>query len=307
MRIKYTLPAAPPRHSHSNGGRSLPASVAKSLGREPLATESETLQLICQELKTARDVQNCFFPRQLRHVDGLDYYGECQPAGDIGGDFFDFVPLPNRNLLMSLGDVSGHGIAAAIIMSGLQAMLRSVSAGESGELPRVVQGLNRSVCDISPDSFYATLFYGLIDPVRQQLKYVSAGHEPALLFQQRSGRLRRLESTGTVLGLTTRSTFREKTISLEPGDVIVAFTDGITEAADPHGHEFREEGVLRILEQHPRAGAVELSGRILEAVDSFRTRSASTDDRTVAVVRVIAASAKEPFDRHAEELAFAAA
>ena len=169
------------------------------------------------------------------------------------------------------------------------------------------KALNRSVCDISPDSFYATLFYGLIDPVRQQLKYVSAGHEPALLFQQRSGRLRRLESTGTVLGLTTRSTFREKTISLEPGDVIVAFTDGITEAADPHGHEFREEGVLRILEQHPRAGAVELSGRILEAVDSFRTRSASTDDRTVAVVRVIAASAKEPFDRHAEELAFAAA
>jgi sigma-B regulation protein RsbU (phosphoserine phosphatase) len=147
----------------------------------------------------------------------------------------------------------------------------------------------------------------LIDPGRRQLRYVSAGHEPALLFRPRSGRLRRLESTGTVLGLTARSKFREKTVLLEPGDVLVALTDGITDAADPRGNEFREEGVLRILEQHPDAGAVELSGRIMEAVDSFRPRSASADDRTVAVVRMIAAAAKGPLIRRAKDLAFAAA
>jgi phosphoserine phosphatase RsbU/P len=285
---------------------SLQTAAAASGYASPLA-ESETLRMIRAEFRTAHDVQSCLFPHQMRRVEGLDYYGECQPAGDIGGDFFDFVPFHSKGLFVSVGDVSGHGIGAAIIMSGLQSLLRSLSAGESNELPRIVQGLNRSVCEISPDNFYATLFYGLVDPVRRQLKYVSAGHEPALLFHQRTGRMRRLESTGTVLGLTARSNYTQHIVPVEPGDVLVAFTDGITEAADGNGEEFREEGVLRILRHYPKAGAVELSGRIMDAVDDFRTRTAHADDRTVAVVRMIAAAEKEPFRRQAEEFELAAA
>lgn len=233
------------------------------------------------------------FPRGLDFVEGLDYYGERRPEGAPAGDFFEFATFADRGLLLAIGDVSGHGIGAAIVMSGLQALLRSLSARGNGQLQRVVQGLNRSVSDVSPASLYATLFYAWIDPARRRLKYVSAGHEPALLFRP-GGRTRRLECTGTVLGLTARSTFREVSVALEAGDVLVAFSDGVTEAADSCGREFREEGVLRVLERYPGAGAAELSARILDSVANFGTPSSGAGDRTVVVVRLVPAVAKEP-------------
>lgn len=254
----------------------------------------------------ARDVQDCVFPHRTDCVEGLDYYGECERTGAPAGDFFNFAPLAERGLLLAIGDVSGHGIGAGIVMSGLQALLRSLSVRGNGQLHRVVEGLNRSVSDLSPANLYATLFYARIDPARRKLKYVSAGHEPALLFRA-SGRTRRLESTGTVLGLTARSAFREITVAIEPGDVLVAFSDGVSEAVDSHGQEFREEGVLRVLERYPGAGAAELSARILDSVARFRTPSSEAGDRTVVVVRFVPSVAKEPFVDQAAEIACAAA
>lgn len=258
-----------------------------------------------RELEAAREVQNRVFPCP-NLVEGLDYYGECRPASNLGGDFFDFAPLPQRGLLLAVGDASCHGAGAPIISSGVQALLRNLSAAGNGRLQRVVQELNRSVCDVSPANFYATLFYAWINPARRQLKYVSAGHEPALLFRP-GGRVRRLDSTGTVLGLTARSVFREAAVALEAGDVLVAFTDGITEATDFHGREFSEEGVLRVLERHPDAGAAELSVRILDSAANFRTSFSGAEDRTVMVARLVAAEAKEPILNEAAELACAAA
>lgn len=228
-------------------------------------------------------------------VEGLDYYGERSPVGEPGGDFFEFLPLQPQ-LLVSIGDISRHGVGTNIILSGLQTLLRRLSVQKNGELPQLVEGLNRSMCDISPENFYATLFYVRIDPVLRQLRYVSAGHEPALLFHRRSNRPRRLERTGTVLGLTARANYRQHTLSMEPGDTLVAFTEGITEAA-----------VLRALEEYPDADARELSGCILEAVETVPQSSPAADDRTVVVVRLVDRSAVRPVTAHSEELACAAA
>lgn len=244
------------------------------------------------------------FPGAL--TESLDYYGECMPADETAADFFDLVPLQDLGLVVSVGDVSRPGTGATLIMSGLQAFLRSL-VEESGEMPELVQGLNRSICDISPENFYATLFYGRINLPLRQLRYVSAGHEPALVFHSKSRRLRRLERTGTVLGLTARATYRQHTVSLEPGDTPVAFTDGVTEATDARGREFHEKGVRRVLEDYPEAGARELSGRIMQAVDKFRQSSTAADDRTVVVVRMVEATVGRPIAEHAEELAVAAA
>ena len=231
MRIKYTLPAAPPRHSHSNGGRSLPASVAKSLGREPLATESETLQLICQELKTARDVQNCFFPRQLRHVDGLDYYGECQPAGDIGGDFFDFVPLPkNRNL----ADVVGGRFRARNCRYHHVRVMRPCAGGQRfcGRKRRTAARRAGGSTGPSATSRSSSFLCHLV------LWPNRSGPSAALVCERRARTCSAVPTAfrttapppervpGTVLGLTTREHLPGENDFLEPGDVIVAFTDG---------------------------------------------------------------------------------
>jgi len=236
----------------------------------------------------------------------LDYFGESEPAGETEADFFDFVPLPAGELLVAIGDVSKHGTGAAIIRSGLQAFLRGPSISEQ-PLTELAQGLNRSICDISPENFFATLFAARIDPLRRELRYVSAGHEPALLFHRKSGRLRRLERTGTVLGLTTRAVYQQRVVLIEPGDTLLAFTDGIIEAADARGRQFTEQGVRRVLEDYPEANARELSGCILEAVQTFRDRAAPADDGTVTVVRLVDRSMVRPLAEHAEELAVAAA
>jgi phosphoserine phosphatase RsbU/P len=256
------------------------------------------------DLESAREIQSHFFPSCLPHIDGLAYYGECRPAGNVGGDFFDFVALPENRLAVSVGDVSGQGIGAAIMMSGLQLYLRGLSALGRDEIGGLVRELNRAVYQTSPDNVYATLFYAHLDPLRRQLHYVSAGHEPALLIRASTARVHRLESTGTVLGLTDRTTYGRRTLQIFPGDLLVAFTDGITEALDAQGRELREIGVIEIAQRYSDARPAELVARIL---DASARHAAPSDDRTVVVIRATSSVDKPIYDESEIELSLAAA
>jgi sigma-B regulation protein RsbU (phosphoserine phosphatase) len=148
-------------------------------------------------------------------------------------------------------------------MSGLQAFLRGLTIRGCGEIASVVEEVNPAVHQTSPENFHATLFYAHFDPLHRQLRYVSAGHEPALLLRRRTGCVHRLESTGTVLGLTDRSRFGRRDLSIEAGDVLVAYTDGITDAADAAGREWTEAGIRQVLERHQTAPASQLVGLII--------------------------------------------
>jgi phosphoserine phosphatase RsbU/P len=238
-------------------------------------------------------------------VAGIDYCGNCRRAGELHSDFFDFVE-GEESLLFFLGDVAGYGDSSKMIAGGIRNLLRS---RRGSGLKSVVEEINRSVCDLSPNGLYVTLFCGLADAARQQLTYVSAGHEPVILLSQSAGRFRRLESTGTVLGLTTRSVYRQHTVTMEAGDVLAGFTDGITEAAGPKGEEFREEGVVRVLLENRDAEAAEVCSAILAAVERFGGPKPA-DDQTVTVVRFEHRAVWQPLSREAEEtpeLAMAAA
>jgi len=256
-------------------------------------------------LQAAREIQCRLMPHHLPRVDGLDYYGECRPARELGGDFYDFIPR-QESLIVSLGDVSGHGIGSAMIMSSLQTSLRSLSERECGGVSGVIERLNRIIYEITPDNVYPTLFYGRIDPLRRRLEYVSAGHEPALLVRKHAVRVDRLESTCTVLGFSVRPTYKYRTVALEPGDLMVLFTDGITEAVDGNGRELWDTGVLQIVRDHIDARATDLVGEIMEAVDRFTEHAVQTDDRTVVVVR-LAETAEHAFVGQASCWAQAAA
>jgi len=253
-------------------------------------------------MSSAREVQSRFFPCHFPHIQGLDYGGESQPAGEVGGDFFDFIPLQRRALFVSVGDVSGTGYAAAILMAGLQAFLRGLTSEHCPGPASVVQELNRIAHDVAPENFYATLFYACVDPVRRQLRYVSAGHEPALLVRKDAARVLRLECTGTVLGLSSRSTFGLRSIPLEPGDLLIAVTDGITESVGAEGRELGDSGILEIVRRDPGARASELASRIMEAANSRHC-----DDRTVVVVRYTGAAEQGAFEDRIADLAAVAA
>jgi sigma-B regulation protein RsbU (phosphoserine phosphatase) len=249
-----------------------------------------------EDLRTARDVQSRLFPCRLPRIQGLDYYGACRPAQDVGGDFYDFVALEPRGLAVSVGDVSGHGLGAGILMSGLQALLRGLTAHGRNEMGRVVRELNHAAWLASPDNFYATLFYAYLDPLRRELQYVSAGHESALLIRRRKARVHRLDSTGTVLGLSDRTVYGHRTLPLEPGDLLIAHTDGITDARNAEGREFGEKGLLDVVERFPGARACDLAGEILEAIDRYAVPGEPADDRTVVVVRFQGAAEDNVFD-----------
>ncbi|HWC96332.1 MAG TPA: PP2C family protein-serine/threonine phosphatase, partial [Candidatus Sulfopaludibacter sp.] len=211
---------------------------------------------------------------------GLEYDGDSRSMEAVGGDFFDFVNCESRGLLFWVGDVSGHGTPAAILMAGMQALLRGLSSGRECEILNVVRELNRALYEVSPANFFASLYYAWVDTDSHKLHYVSAGHEPALLVSGNGRHIHRLDSTGTVLGLTPRAVYTSHSVTFEPGDMLIAFTDGITDATDERGCEFTLAGVLDVVRRHAGAGSRELVGRIMDAAGS-RTRP--VDDRTVVV------------------------
>jgi len=260
------------------------------------ATNIVEAQRARRELETAREMQNRFFPTRFSAVCGLDYYGECEPRGEVGGDFFDSTPLPDNGLAMAVGDVSGHSVPAAIIIAALQSALRSVSSRDFTRPANLVAELNRMVCDLCPDNLYATLFYALVDPEKGKLTYVNAGHEPALLLRSDTRRRYRLRVGGTVLGLTRRSAYEEAVIPLQGGDTLVANTDGVTDTADA-------EHIAACLRARPDIGARDLVREILHA----RGASTSLADRTAIAVRLDAIEEEAPlFAVASEELERAA-
>jgi sigma-B regulation protein RsbU (phosphoserine phosphatase) len=202
---------------------------------------------------------------------GLDYYGECRPARETAWDFFEFMPLDRHSLVCSVGRINGRGITAAFTMASLQAFLHSLTRHHRGSFAAVVRDLNRTIYEIAPDSFYASLFYARVDPERAQLHYVSAGHGPVMLLRRGETRLRRLENTGTVLGLSLRVDFRERTVDLQPGDLILAMTDGVTDV-------LADDQILRILE-----GDAHL--RPFESVRAVLDAACDSEDRTAAAIR----------------------
>jgi len=259
-----------------------------------------------ERLAFGTDMVSRLFPCRVRNAAAFDYYGESQLRG--GADFFDFIPYQPRGLVVVIGEVSGRSAsAAALLLPGLRGFLRTSLPADSGDIRRVVRNLNRALCDTSPDSFYAALFCAAIDPELRQLHYVNAGHEPALLVRGAGERVYRLESTGTVLGLTTRSGYGVRTLALEPGDLLVAFSGGVADAANSSGRAFGESGVLQALRDYPGARSSKLVACLIDAVRQFADRAGTADDRTVTVVRCNRILADPLLADEARELTFAAA
>ncbi|MGB9457243.1 MAG: SpoIIE family protein phosphatase [Bryobacteraceae bacterium] len=239
-------------------------------------------------------------------IPNLDYFGACRPAGNVCGDFFEFIPLDGRRLFASIGETPGPGMSSRAVMTAVGAHFRGIAAGGPGALAVAASRLNRALCDVASDGSLTTLFCACIDPLRRALRYLSAGHESALLLRANRWRVHRLEPTGTVLGLTSRTVYRQRTLALGPGDVLVAFTGGVTDAVDRTGRILGEAGVVDALRDHRDEPPQVLVERILEAVAQHGDGASQPADRTVVAVR-FAGSAGSLSQERADTLACAAA
>jgi sigma-B regulation protein RsbU (phosphoserine phosphatase) len=199
----------------------------------------------------------------------------------VGGDYYDFEAEPNR-VLMALGDVSGKGTGAALLMTVLRASVRAhwADANPAEAMARI----NRTVYQNTPPNKYITFFMAQLHPDGGRLAYVNAGHNPPLLVRQ-DGRLETLEEGGMALGLFEDAAYDEGSAMLEPGDVLVVFSDGVTETWNPQGDEFGEDGLGRVVVEARALEAAELERAVLRSLESFEAGAKATDDRTILVLK----------------------
>jgi len=284
-------------------------SVAGSYTRSPRELAIENSRLAAQvaaesadrvkrnrELALAEEVQQRLFPQTCPSIPGLDYAGTCRPALGVGGDYYDFLALSETRLGIAIGDVSGKGIAAALLMATLRAYVHGQTLRGGVDLPEVIADLNRLVFESSAANRYATFFYAQYDAPTRTLDYVNAGHNPPLLSRIRGGRheIVRLETGGPVIGLIPDCVYRQGAVSLAEDDVLLLFTDGIIEAMNAAGDEWGEERLTETLAANRARAASDLIAQILHASDDFVGRAEQYDDMTLIAARVTTRSDGRP-------------
>jgi sigma-B regulation protein RsbU (phosphoserine phosphatase) len=253
-----------------------------------VARETGLRARMSREIEIAREVQEGLFPQHYPPVLGIEYVGYCRPAQGVGGDYYDFVKAGD-GLGIAIGDISGKGIPAALLMATLQASLRAQAISAPTDLAALMGRLNSLIYEASPANRYATFFYSQYDPVTRRLTYVNAGHNAPVLIRPRDGEvdLLRLEGGGPVVGLLPTAEYVQCALDLRARDLLVGFTDGLSEALSVGDEEWGEERLIHeasaCLELHP-SEAVE---RIVTAVDAFSSGAPQHDDMTLVVLRML--------------------
>jgi serine phosphatase RsbU (regulator of sigma subunit) len=235
------------------------------------------------DLEIAREIQQSMLPRAGFKAPGIEAFGMTRPANTVGGDFYDIVPLPDGRVLLALGDVAGKGSPAALLMALLLAMMRTL-IDEGLEGADLVTRLNVQIGRHAPHSRFVTLFVAILNPLTGELSYVNAGQNPPLL-KRGNGSYERLRAGGMALGMFEHASYTTGATTLEPGDVLVMYSDGITEAEDTFDQPFDEAGVQTVVDGKGWASAKELGWALFEAVETHSRERRLLDDLTVLALR----------------------
>jgi len=242
--------------------------------------ESRALQLHQEDFERAREIQQALMPATLPQIQGCELAAGCQPARMVGGDYFDAIRLGDARAAIAVGDVSGKGMAAALLMSNLQAIVRAFAPGGLAAHELCAKANQLIAGNVAPGK-YITFFYAVIDAANMRLDYCNAGHNPPIL-RRRDGTVEDLREGGPVLGVFPGAVYVAGSAELRSGDCLVLYTDGITEAFNAANEEFGEERLVRALSQ-PFGIAEECRQRVMAAVTQFSNGNFH-DDATMMIV-----------------------
>ncbi len=248
-----------------------------------LAEVEQSEKLMELELAQASEIQSMLLPTEAPVYPGYDLAGHNLPCRTVGGDYFDFVPYPDGRVALVVGDVSGKGLPAALLMSSLQArvqMLRETAPDPAS----AVTVLNRNLAERCPAGKFITFFYALLDPATGGLTYSNAGHNYPLLLRA-DGRVEKLSGGGMVLGLFSTLRYELRETKLEPGDMLALYSDGVTEATSPLGDEFGEEGLAEFLQSRRTESCSYLVAGLIDYLRNWHGSSSFNDDFTIVLVR----------------------
>jgi phosphoserine phosphatase RsbU/P len=250
--------------------------------QQTIDAEARTLRQHAQEAEHAREIQQALMPRELPQIAGCQLAAQCVPARIVGGDYYDAIRLSDSRLAVVIGDVSGKGMGAALLMSNLQAIVRAFAPTGLPPHDLCARANQLIAANVAPGK-YITFFYGVIDAERMRIDYCNAGHNPPLLHH-RDGALETLTEGGPVLGILPNAPYACGSVDLRPGDQLALYTDGITEAVDANDEEFGEDR-LKALLARPANRAEQLRDQIIASVSTFSNGNFH-DDVTVLVLGI---------------------
>ncbi len=236
-----------------------------------------------QELQLASEIQQRFQPTAPPIVNGYELQGISFSCYEIGGDYYDFIEREDGRLVVALGDVSGKGTAAALLMSSLHAAVHAQAASRSS-LVETITNVNRYLAENIPANRFVTLFYAELDPKAGTLAFVNAGHNPPIIVHE-SGTVEQLSSGGLPLGIIPDTEYREGRTQLHPGDVLVIYSDGVSEAINPTGEEFGPDRLCQVVTANIDATAAGIRDRIESALTKFVKGTPANDDITLVIVK----------------------
>ncbi len=242
------------------------------------AERAKTQRRVKSELEIARNVQQKLFPQHGPQLTTIEYAGQCLPASEVSGDYYDFLDAGANGLGFVVADVSGKGVAAALLMANLQACFRSQPQETLRRPAAMLQGVNKLFYESTTPEVFATLFFGHYDDRTRTLRYANCGHPPPVLLRA-DGTRERLAPTATVLGVFPNWKSEEQMVELRAGDTLILYSDGVTEAGVESGEEFGEDGLLRVLENCKGANADMLVSGIIRALAGDQR-----DDVTVVAI-----------------------
>lgn len=239
---------------------------------------------LAREIQLAAEVQQRLLPRQAPQMPGYEVAGQMQAARTIGGDYYDFIQLSDGDLGLVVADVSGKGVAAALLMPSVEMALR-LGAERAAKPPELVATLNQHFLEFTDAARYVTLFYAKLHAAERVLEYTNAGHLPPLLVRSNGSEMW-LEGGGTVVGLISEAEYTSRSVLLLPGDVLVLYTDGLTEAENPAGKEFSRRRLLSCVQQDRMRSAEEILTGLHGSVAEFVGAGQLSDDLTLVVLKV---------------------
>jgi phosphoserine phosphatase RsbU/P len=236
-----------------------------------------------QELQLASEIQQRFQPTASPQVPGYEMQGISFPCYEIGGDYYDFIKREDGRLIITLGDVSGKGTAAALLMSSLHAAVHAQASSRSS-LVETIGAVNNYLADNTPANRFVTLFYAELDPVTGSLAFINAGHNPPLIVHS-AGTTENLDSGGLPLGIRPDAEYREGRTQLHPSDVLVIYSDGVSEAVSPQGEEFGTHRLYDVVSRNLEASAAGIRDRIEAALTKWAQGTPAADDITLVIVK----------------------
>lgn len=242
-----------------------------------------------RELMLAAEVQKRLFPEHAPENANIQLAGVCMPARGVGGDYYDFLDLGNHQIGIALADVAGKGIAAALLMSVIQASLRSLAESDGTSLAEQTSKLNRLLHRSTAANSYATFFYAQVDEENRRLRYVNAGHNPPFLLRNGASEasIEELAQGGMIIGMFAQSSYSEAEVQLHSGDVLILYSDGVTEAHNPSEEEFGDDRLKNLLRRAAHLPINEMAAHILEELKTWMADAAQYDDLTFVLMKVV--------------------